>query len=107
MKGLPGSMAQLMKQANQMQVKMKKLQEELVKKEYETSSGGGAVKIKVNGDYQLVSITIDPEVIKSGDIDMLQDLIMTATNEAIKTARTETNKQMETVTGGVNIPGMF
>lgn len=107
MKGLPGSMAQLMKQANQMQLKIKKAQEELAQKEYEGSSGGGAVKVKANGDYQLLAITINPDVMKSGDVEMLQDLILTATNEVIKTARTETSKQMEKITGGVNIPGMF
>lgn len=107
MKGLGGSMAQLMKQANQMQMKMKKAQEELAKKEYETTSGGGAVKVKVNGDYQILSITISEDVTKSGDTEMIQDLVMTAVNEAIKTARTETSKEMEKITGGVNLPGLF
>lgn len=107
MKGMPGGMAQLMKQANQMQMRMKKTQEELAKREYEATSGGGAVKVKVNGDHLLLSLTIDPEVIKDGDAEMLQDMILSATNEAIKTARETSAKEMEKITGGMNIPGMF
>ncbi|XGC80687.1 YbaB/EbfC family nucleoid-associated protein [Bdellovibrio bacteriovorus] len=107
MKGMPGGMAQLMKQANQMQMKMKKAQEELSKKEYEASSGGGAVKVKVNGEHLLTSLTIDAEVLKAGDVEMLQDMILSATNEAIKTAKDTSSKEMEKITGGMNIPGMF
>lgn len=107
MKGMPGGMAQLMKQANQMQMKMKKAQEELAKAEYEATSGGGAVKVKVNGDHMITSLTIDPEVLKAGDVEMLQDMILSATNEAVKTARDTSSKEMEKITGGMNIPGMF
>ncbi len=107
MKGMPGGMAQLMKQANQMQMKMKKTQEELAKKEYEATSGGGAVKVKVNGDHTITSLTIDPEVLKAGDVEMLQDMVLSAANEAIKIARDTSAKEMEKVTGGLNIPGMF
>lgn len=107
MKGLPGGMAQLMKQANQMQARMKKAQEDLAKAEYEATSGGGAVKVKINGDHMILNITIDPEVLKAGDAEMLQDMIMSATNEAVKKAREVSAKEMEKVTGGLNIPGMF
>ena len=107
MKGMPGGMAQLMKQANQMQIKMKKTQEELALKEYEAASGGGAVKVKVNGDHKIINLTIDPEVMKSGDVEMLQDLITTAVNEAVKVAKDTSAKEMEKITGGLNIPGMF
>lgn len=107
MKGLPGGMAQLMKQANQMQLRMKKAQEELAQKEYEASSGGGAVKVKVNGDHMIVSLAIDPEVLKAGDVEMLQDMILSATNEAVKTARDTSAKEMEKISGGMNIPGLF
>lgn len=106
MKGF-GSMAQLMKQANQMQMKIKKVQEELAQKEFEGTSGGGAVKVKVNGDNKLLSLTISPEVFKSGDAEMLQDMVLTATNDALKTAKEMTTKEMEKVTGGLPIPGMF
>lgn len=107
MKGMPGGMAQLMKQANQMQTRMKKAQEELAKREFEATSGGGAVKVTVNGDHLITALTIDPEVMKAGDVEMLQDMILSATNEAVKTARDTTAKEMEKITGGMNIPGMF
>jgi DNA-binding YbaB/EbfC family protein len=104
--GMPGGMAQLMKQANQMQIKMKKLQEELATKTYEASSGGGAVKVTVTGNNQVKAVVISPDVMKE-DAEMLQDLIVLATNEALKTAKDHSSKEMEKVTGGMNIPGMF
>lgn len=107
MKGFSGGMAQLMKQANQMQTRMKKVQEELAQQQYEATSGGGAVTVKVNGEYKMISLTINPEVIKSGDVEMVQDLILTATNEAVKIARETSQKEMEKVTGGMNVPGLF
>lgn len=107
MKGMQGGMAQLMKQANQMQMKMKKAQEELATKEYDGTSGGGAVKVTVNGDHMITKLTLDPEVIKTGDVEMIQDLFMSATNDAIKTAKEISSKEMEKITGGMNIPGMF
>jgi hypothetical protein len=107
MKGMPGSMAQLMKQANQMQMKMKKVQEDIAKMEFDGTSGGGAVKVKVNGENKMIKLTIDPEVMKAGDVEMLQDLIIAASNDAIKLAKDTSSKEMEKVTGGVGIPGMF
>lgn len=107
MKGFSGGMAQLMKQANQMQTRMKKVQDELAKQEYEGTSGGGAVNVKINGEYKMVSLTLNPDVIKSGDVEMVQDLVLTATNEAVKVARETSQKEMEKVTGGMNIPGLF
>ncbi|WP_374000842.1 YbaB/EbfC family nucleoid-associated protein [Bdellovibrio bacteriovorus] len=107
MKGMPGGMAQLMKQANQMQMKMKKAQDDLALAEYEATSGGGAVKVKVNGDHMITALAIDAEVLKAGDVEMLQDMILSAVNEAVKTARDTSAKEMEKITGGLNIPGMF
>lgn len=108
MKGFGGGgMAQLMKQANQMQMKMKKVQEEISKMEFEGTSGGGAVKVKVNGDHLLKSLTITEDVMKAGDVEMLQDMIVTAANDAIKVAKETSSKEMEKITGGMNIPGMF
>lgn len=107
MKGLPGGMAGLMKQANQMQNRMKKLQEELAQKTYEATSGGGAVKIVVTGENKITTVQIDPEVLKAGDVEMLQDMITTAANEALKTAKETSQKEMEKITGGLNIPGLF
>lgn len=105
MKGMQGGMAQLLKQANQMQNKMKKVQEELAARNYDGTAGGGAVKITVNGDHYVKAITINPDVMKSGDVEMLQDLIMAATNDAVKVARETSAKEMEKITGGMNIPG--
>lgn len=107
MKGFGGGMAQLMKQANQMQLKMKKLQEELATRLFEGTAGGGAIKVTVNGDNKLTAIQINPEVIKSGDVEMLQDLVIAATNDALKVAKETSSKEMEKITGGMNIPGLF
>ncbi len=107
MKGFgAGGMANLMKQANQMQAKMKKTQEEMATREFSGTSGGGAVTAKVNGDNKVLSMIINPEVIKSGDVEMLQDLITSAVNDALKTAKDESSKEMSKITGGMNIPGM-
>lgn len=107
MKGFSGGMAQLMKQANQMQGKMKKAQEDLAKQEYEATSGGGAVTVKVNGEYKMVSLKINNDVMTAGDVEMLQDMILSATNEAVKIARETSAKEMEKITGGMNVPGLF
>jgi nucleoid-associated protein EbfC len=106
MKGMQGGMAQLMKQANQMQLKMKKAQEEIAQRSFDGTSGGGAVKVTVSGDNMVKAVVIDPEVIKAGDVEMLQDLIVSATNDALKTAKDTSNKEMEKITGGLNIPGL-
>jgi nucleoid-associated protein EbfC len=105
--GMPGGMAQLMKQANQMQNKMKKAQEELAKREYEGTAGGGAVSVVVNGDHFIVTTKIDTEVMKAGDAEMLQDLIKAAVNDAVQKAKKTSQEEMEKITGGLGIPGMF
>ncbi len=107
MKGFAGGMAQLMKQANQMQLKMKKVQEEIGQQAFDGTAGGGAVKVTVNGDHLLKSVVISPELIKSGDSEMLQDLIVMASNDAIKVAKETMAKEMEKISGGMNIPGLF
>lgn len=107
MKGFgAGGMANLMKQANQMQAKMKKAQEEIATREFTGTSGGGAVTAKVNGENKILTLSINPEVIKSGDVEMLQDLVISAVNEALKTAKDESSKEMSKITGGMNLPGM-
>jgi DNA-binding YbaB/EbfC family protein len=107
MKGFgAGGMAQLMKQANQMQLKMKKLQEELAENNYDGTAGGGAVKVTVNGNNQLKAIEIQDDVFKAGDKEMLQDMLLAAANEALKTAKETSAKEMEKITGGMNIPGL-
>lgn len=107
MKGMGGGLQNLMRQANQMQLKMKKLQEELATREYNGTAGGDAVTVKVKGDMKLSNVTIKEDVMKSGDVEMLQDLIVAATNDALTLAKTETDAEMGKVTGGMNIPGMF
>ena len=105
MKGAMGGMAGLMKQANQMQMKMKKVQEELAAREFTGTSGGGAVTAKVNGDNKVLALTIDPEVMKAGDVEMLQDLVASAVNDALKVAKDTSSQEMSKITGGLNIPG--
>jgi DNA-binding YbaB/EbfC family protein len=105
MKGLP-NMGQIMKQAQQFQSKIAKLQEELGDQTVEASSGGGMVTVIANGRQEIVSIEIDPEVIDPNDSEMLQDLIMAAVNDALSRAKEMVNEEMGKLTKGMNIPGM-
>ena len=107
MKGFNGGMAQLMKQANQMQLKMKKTQEEICKHEFTGTSGGSACTVVVTGDSKMVSVKFNSDVLKSGDAEMIEDMIVSATNDALKTAKDTMAKEMEKITGGMGIPGMF
>ena len=103
---MKGGMQQLMKQANQLQMKIKKMQEELGTREYEATAGGEAVRVRVQGEAKMLSLTISDELMKSGDVEMLQDLIVTATNEALRIAKETQATEMEKVTGGFNFPGL-
>lgn len=105
--GMQGGMANLMRQANQMQMKIKKLQEELASREYEGSAGGGAVTVRLKGETEIIAIKINEDVMKSGDVEMLQDLTMAAANDALKRAKEANAAEMEKVTGGLNMPGLF
>jgi DNA-binding YbaB/EbfC family protein len=104
--GMGGSMQNLMRQANQMQLKMKKVQEELAVREYEGTSGGGAVTVKVRGESTIVGMQISEDIFKSGDVEMLQDMVMSATNDALSKAKSTHAAEMEKVTGGFNLPGL-
>ena len=104
---MPGNMNQILKQAQKMQENMQKMQEELEAKVVETSVGGGAVTVKINGKKEIFDINIKPEVVDPDDIEMLQDLIMSAVNEAIRSIDEMQSSQMSKVTGGMNIPGLF
>ena len=106
MKGMRGGMANFIKQANQMQNKINKIKEELDQQEFEGSSGGGAVSSTVTGDGQIKKIEISDDVFSEGDKEMLEDLVTTATNEALKKAQETRDKAMEKVTGGMALPGM-
>ncbi len=105
MKGMP-NMGQLLKQAQKFQAQMSKLQEELGDQTVEATSGGGMVTVVVNGKQELLSIHIEPEVVDPEDIEMLQDLIMAAINDAMNRAKEMMNEGMGKLTKGMNIPGM-
>jgi len=96
-----------MKQAQQRQAKMMQIQEELEKRTVEASSGGGMVKAVVNGKFELLSLTIEKSVVDPEDVEMLQDLVVAAVNEAIRMAQEMTREEMAKVTGGMNIPGLL
>jgi hypothetical protein len=100
------NMNQLMKQAQQFQSKMSKLQEELEKETVEASAGGGMVNVVVSGKQEVLSISIDPEVIDPEDVEMLQDLILAAVNDGLARSREMVNQRMSELTGGMNIPGL-
>jgi DNA-binding YbaB/EbfC family protein len=100
-------MANLMKQAQAMQAQMAKLQEEAATKTVTGTAGGGMVSVMANGGMEIVSVVINPEAMNGGDVDMLQDLVLAASNDALKKARDMMADQMKSVTGGMNIPGLF
>jgi nucleoid-associated protein EbfC len=100
-------LAQIMKQAQMMQQKMARLQEEAAQKTAEATAGGGAVSAVVNGKNQIVSLTIKKEAVDPEDVEMLQDLVVAAVNEALTKVQAELAEQMGKITGGINIPGLF
>jgi DNA-binding YbaB/EbfC family protein len=101
------NMANMMKQAQKLQSKMMKLQEEMAEKTVESASGGGMVKIVANGRQQIVSVSIEKEVVDPEDVDMLQDLILAAVNDALTKSQEMVSAEMSKLTGGMNIPGMM
>ncbi len=102
-----GNMNQMMKQVQQMQKKMEEAQKEVEETIIKTSSGGGVVEVEINGKKEVISINIDPEVVDPEDVDMLQDLILAAVNDAINQVDKVSEEKMGKLTGGLNIPGMF
>ena len=108
--GMPmggANMNQMLKQAKKMQEQMMKMQEEMEEKVYEASAGGGAVAVKINGKRELQEIKLAPEVVDPDDIEMLEDLVMAAVNEALRKAEESSADEMSKLTGGLNIPGLF
>src|SRR5258708_4050858 len=101
-----GGFGNLVKQAQQMQLRIQKIQTEMADKTAEGSAGAGAVVVVANGKQEIVSIKISKEVV-SEDVDMLQDLVLEATNKALKKASEMVSEAMKTATGGLNVPGMF
>jgi DNA-binding YbaB/EbfC family protein len=102
-----GGLGNIMKQAQQMQRRMAELQEELEHKQVEASAGGGMVTAVVSGKQLLLELRIDPTVVDSDDVEMLQDLVTAAVNEAIKQSQQMAQEEMSKLTGGMNIPGLF
>ncbi len=98
---------QMMKQAQQMQAKMASLQNELATREIEVSAGGGAVKVKVNGKQELISLQISKEAVDPNDVATLEELVFTAVNSALKQSQEMVTSAMSKITGGMNIPGLF
>lgn len=101
------NMNKMMKQVQQMQAKMAKLQEELADKTVEATAGGGVVKVVANGQQEIVDIKIDPTAVDPEDVEMLEDLILAAVNEALRKVQEMSTNEMSKLTGGLNIPGMF
>ena len=106
MKNPLGNMANIMKQAQAMQAQMAKLQEEAATKTVTGTAGGGVVTVTANGAMEIVNVLINPDAVKGGDAEMLQDLVMAASNDALKKARQMMADHMKSVTGGMNIPGL-
>ena len=106
--GNMGNMAGMMKKMQKLQGEMGKMQEELKKRTMEVSAGGGAVKVVINGDKQILSLKLDPAAVDPEDIEMLEDLVAAAVNEAIKKVDDMMAQEMGKLTGGLNLPaGMF
>ncbi|MEE4253401.1 MAG: YbaB/EbfC family nucleoid-associated protein [Desulfuromusa sp.] len=97
----------IMKQAQQMQAKIARVQQELESKEVEATAGGGMVTARANGKQQILDLKIEKDVVDPEDVEMLQDLVLAAVNEAIKKSQEMIQSEMSKVTGGMNIPGMF
>ena len=99
-------MGKMMKQAQQLQTKMMKMQEELAQKTVEGTAGGGMIKAVANGKQQVVSIVIEKEVVDPEDVEMLQDLVLAAVNDALSRSQEMVSGEMSKLTGGMNIPGL-
>ena len=97
----------MVKQAQQMQAKMAKLEEELAHEEFEVTSGGGAVTVRMNGRQQVVKLTISEDAMKAGDKEMLEEMITAAVNQAHEKASEVAKERIASITGGMNIPGLF
>ena len=107
--GMPmgGMNANMLKQAQMMQQKMLQMQQEMETKEYEATAGGGMVTAAVNGKHELLRINIDPEAVDPEDVEMLQDMVIAAVNEAMRKADADASANMSKLTGGLNLGGLF
>ena len=106
--GMGGGMnMNMIKQAQKMQQDMLKMQEEMESKEYDATAGGGMVKATVSGKHEVLSLTINPEAVDPEDVEMLQDMVVAAVNEAMRKAEAEAAQNMSKLTGGLNLGGLF
>ena len=101
------NMNDILRQAQVMQNKLSKLQAELAEKTFEASSGGGMVKVEVSGRQEVKKIVIEPSALEGGDVEMLEDLILAAVNEALRIARETMEREMNAISGGIKLPGVF
>ena len=108
-RGMPGGMNQaaMMKQVQKMQQDMIRMQEEMEAKVYTASAGGGMVKAQVSGKNELVALEINPDAVDPDDVEMLQDMVIAAVNEALRAAETDKNSNMSRMAGGLNLGGLF
>ena len=108
-RGMPGGMNQaaMMKQVQKMQQDMLRMQEEMENKTYTAAAGGGMVKVVVSGKNELVDLQINPEAVDPDDVEMLQDMVIAAVNEALRAAETDKSNNMSRMAGGLNLGGMF
>lgn len=102
--GMGGNMNNMIKQAQKMQQDMLRMQEEIEKEEFEATAGGGVVAVKMSGKKELVSVKIKPEVCDPDDVEMLEDLILTAVNDVISQVDKANTTKMSSITGGLNLP---
>ena len=107
MGGGPQNMQAMLKQAQKMQEDMERVQTELSEEVTQVTAGGGAVTIEIKGTREILSIKLDPDVVDPDDIETLEDLIVAAVNEAVKTVDAKSNEAMSKVTAGINMPGLF
>jgi nucleoid-associated protein EbfC len=107
MKNPFGDMSNILKQAKAMQDQMARIQEQAATKTASGTAGGGSVTVTANGAMQIVSVIIDPEVGKGGDVEMIQDLVLAATNDALRKAKDLMEQDMKALTGGMKMPGLF
>ena len=108
-RGMPGGMNQaaMIKQAQKMQQEMLRMQEEMENKTFTASAGGGVVTATVNGKHELQALEIDPDAVDPDDVEMLQDMVIAAVNEAMRAADADSANSMSRLTGGLNLPGLF
>lgn len=104
---MKGGLNNIMRQAQRMQSKISEIQEEIGEEEFEASTGGGVVTATVNGNKEILDVDIDPEVLDPDDVEMLEEMIVGAMNQALQKAAEKMDEEIEEVTGGMDVPGMF